>query len=148
LWIRSLGERMRMTNARKILKFFEEALIFYGNIYICWRLLAGCLAVRMYLVSGQFCLLELPQLFIVALKICVDGWARSTSCGLRFESCSWHQLNWPSYGLGDSGFESRQEQESFLFYKMSIRALGPTHPPVQWVQEFFPGSRPERESDH
>jgi hypothetical protein len=31
------------------------------------------------------------------------------------------------------GFDSEQGQESLLFTKMSRLAVGPTHPPVQWV---------------
>jgi hypothetical protein len=32
--------------------------------------------------------------------------------------------------LHEPGFDSRQEQEIFLFSKTSTAALGPTHPPI------------------
>jgi hypothetical protein len=37
------------------------------------------------------------------------------------------------YGLDDRGFESRQELGNVLFTTASRPALGPTHPPIQWV---------------
>jgi hypothetical protein len=37
------------------------------------------------------------------------------------------------YGLGDRGFESRRGLETFLFTTASRSALGPTHPPIQWI---------------
>jgi hypothetical protein len=37
------------------------------------------------------------------------------------------------YGLGDGGFESRQELKIFLFTTASKPALGPTQPPIQWT---------------
>jgi hypothetical protein len=33
----------------------------------------------------------------------------------------------------ESGFDSRQEQENFLFCITSVPALGPTHPTIQWI---------------
>jgi hypothetical protein len=39
------------------------------------------------------------------------------------------------YGLNDRRFESRQRLGIFLVITMSRSALGPTQPPVQWVQE-------------
>jgi hypothetical protein len=54
------------------------------------------------------------------------------------------------YGLDDRGFESRQGLGIFLFTTASRPALGPTHPPIQWV----PGAlslgvkRQGREADH
>jgi len=37
------------------------------------------------------------------------------------------------YRLDDLGFESLQGLGIFLFTTMSILALGPTQPPIQWV---------------
>jgi hypothetical protein len=37
------------------------------------------------------------------------------------------------YGLDDWGFESRQGMGNFLFTTASRPALGPTHPPIEWV---------------
>jgi hypothetical protein len=37
------------------------------------------------------------------------------------------------YGLDDRGFESRQGLGIFLFTTASRSALGPTHPPIQWL---------------
>jgi hypothetical protein len=37
------------------------------------------------------------------------------------------------YSLDDRGFESRQGVGTFLFTTASRPALGPTHPPIQWV---------------
>jgi hypothetical protein len=37
------------------------------------------------------------------------------------------------YGLDDREFESRQGLGIFLFTTISISALGPTQPPIQWV---------------
>jgi hypothetical protein len=54
------------------------------------------------------------------------------------------------YRLDDRGFESRQGLRIFLFTTVSVTALEPTQPPVQWV----PGAisvgvkRPERETDN
>jgi hypothetical protein len=38
-----------------------------------------------------------------------------------------------AHGLDDRGLESRQSLGIFLFTTMSIPALGPTQPPIQWV---------------
>jgi hypothetical protein len=48
------------------------------------------------------------------------------------------------------GFYSRQGQEIFLFATDSRPALGPTHPPIQWLPgDIFPREeRPRREADH
>jgi hypothetical protein len=53
------------------------------------------------------------------------------------------------YGVGRSGLDCRQRQDGFLFSIASRPALGPNHPPIQWV----PGGpvhgkkQPERQSD-
>jgi hypothetical protein len=41
------------------------------------------------------------------------------------------------YGLYGSGFESRKEQEIFLFSKTARPAQGPRHHPVLWVLMFL-----------
>jgi hypothetical protein len=50
---------------------------------------------------------------------------------------------------GQQGFDSRQEQEIFLYFTASRQALGSTHPPIRQVQG--PTSRevkrPGREGD-
>jgi len=38
-----------------------------------------------------------------------------------------------SYGLGDTGFESRRRHEIYLFSKTTRPPLGPTQPPIQWL---------------
>jgi hypothetical protein len=50
----------------------------------------------------------------------------------------------------ESGFDSRQEQEIFLFSIMFRPALGPTQPPIQWISgALSPGvERLGREPDH
>jgi hypothetical protein len=52
--------------------------------------------------------------------------------------------------IGESGFDSRQGQEIFLFSIMSRPALGPTQPPAQWVLAVFSlgVKRQGREADH
>jgi hypothetical protein len=52
--------------------------------------------------------------------------------------------------LDDRELESRQEFGIFLFTTASRTALGPTHPPIQWVPEalFLGVKRPGRETDH
>jgi hypothetical protein len=54
------------------------------------------------------------------------------------------------YGLEDRGFKSRQRLGIFLFTTVSRTVLGPTQPPMQWVQGVLsPGvKRPGREADH
>jgi hypothetical protein len=54
------------------------------------------------------------------------------------------------YGLDDWGIESRQGLGIFLFTTASRTALGPSHPPIQWVPgALFPEvKRPGREADH
>ena len=37
------------------------------------------------------------------------------------------------YGQDDSGFESQQPQEGFLFSETPRPVLGPIQPPIQWV---------------
>jgi hypothetical protein len=51
---------------------------------------------------------------------------------------------------GRLGFESRQGLGIFLFATASRTALGPTHPPVQWVPAALSlgVKRPGREADH
>jgi len=39
--------------------------------------------------------------------------------------------------LDDPGFKSCQAQEIFLFSKMSLQAVSPTHCPVEWVPDDF-----------
>jgi hypothetical protein len=48
-----------------------------------------------------------------------------------------------------SGFESRQEQELYVFYKPSTQALGPK-PLIRWVPGIFPRAQnlQGREADH
>jgi hypothetical protein len=50
----------------------------------------------------------------------------------------------------ESGFDSRQWQEIFLYATASRRALGPTQPPIQWAPgALSPGvKRQVREADH
>jgi len=43
-----------------------------------------------------------------------------------------------SCGLDHLGFESNQEQEIFLFYKLLRSTSEPTQPPFQGVLEFLP----------
>jgi hypothetical protein len=54
------------------------------------------------------------------------------------------------YELDDRWFESRQWMGIFLFTTASRMALGPTHPPIQWVIEALSlqVKRPGRETDH
>jgi hypothetical protein len=54
------------------------------------------------------------------------------------------------YGLDDRGFDSRQELGIILFTTVSRPALGPTHPPIQWVSGALSLvlKRPGREADH
>jgi hypothetical protein len=51
---------------------------------------------------------------------------------------------------GRPRFDSRREQEIFLFAAASRLAVGPTQPPVQWVVgAIFPGVKgPGHEADH
>jgi hypothetical protein len=55
-----------------------------------------------------------------------------------------------SYGLDDLGFESQQELGVFIFTTVSRPALGPTHPPIQWVPAAFSLGikHPGHEADH
>jgi hypothetical protein len=55
-----------------------------------------------------------------------------------------------SYGRDGRGFESRQGLGIFLFTTASRPALGPTQPPIQWVQGplSLGVKRPGREADH
>jgi hypothetical protein len=48
-----------------------------------------------------------------------------------------------SIWAGRPGFHSRHQQQQgvFLFPKSSRPTLGPTQPPIQWVLDFFPGSK-------
>jgi hypothetical protein len=52
--------------------------------------------------------------------------------------------------IRDIGFDSQQELEIFLFTMSSRMALGPTHPPIQWVAGTLSLGlkQPEREADH
>jgi hypothetical protein len=56
------------------------------------------------------------------------------------------------YGLDDRvlGFDSRLGLGIFLFTTASRTALGPTHPPIQWVPAVLSlgVKRPGREADH
>jgi hypothetical protein len=56
------------------------------------------------------------------------------------------------YGLraGRPKFDSRQEQEIFLYSKESRLALEPTQPPIQWVPGalFWGEKRSGRKADH
>jgi hypothetical protein len=54
------------------------------------------------------------------------------------------------YGPDDRGFESHQGLGIFLLTTASRPALGPTQPPVQWVQEALSlgVKRPGHEADH
>jgi hypothetical protein len=57
------------------------------------------------------------------------------------------------YGLDDRaiGVRSPAEAKDFPLRSVSRPALGPTHPPVQWVPGvLFPGvnARPGRDADH
>jgi hypothetical protein len=46
------------------------------------------------------------------------------------------------YGLRESGFDSRKEQDIFLFFTVPRRALKPTQPPIKYVTEALsPGVR-------
>jgi hypothetical protein len=49
-----------------------------------------------------------------------------------------------------SGFDSWKVQEIFLYSIASIPALGPSHPPIQWVPGMVSPEvkRPGREADH
>ena len=60
------------------------------------------------------------------------GFERGTS----FSPCSKYLK-----GCSVRGFESQQEQETLLSSKMSRPALGPTQPPVQRVEAYFPGGK-------
>jgi hypothetical protein len=53
------------------------------------------------------------------------------------------------YGLEDRGFESRQRLGILLVTTASRPALGPTHPPIQWVRGALSlgVKRPECEAD-
>jgi hypothetical protein len=42
------------------------------------------------------------------------------------------------YGLDDPRFDPWQREEIFPLTSVSIQALGPTQPPVQWVLGSFP----------
>jgi hypothetical protein len=55
-----------------------------------------------------------------------------------------------SYGLEELGFESLQEQETYLFSKRPRPAVRPTLRPTQWGRKvFFSGTMlPEREADN
>jgi hypothetical protein len=48
------------------------------------------------------------------------------------------------------GFDSRQDQVILLFFTASRPTLGPTQPPIQWVEKVpFPDVKwPGREPDH
>jgi hypothetical protein len=50
----------------------------------------------------------------------------------------------------DRRFDCRRGLGIFLFDTVSRTALGPTHPPIQWVPDALsPGlKRPELEADH
>ena len=70
-------------------------------------------------------------------------------CFPRFLAEPWPWNNGLGCGLDDPGFQSRQGQGGFLFSKASRPSMGPTQPPVQWIQGVFPGvKRPGRQVDH
>ena len=45
------------------------------------------------------------------------------------------------YGMNDPGFESRQGNETFLFFKSLRRALLLIQPPIKWTATFLPGGK-------
>ena len=50
-------------------------------------------------------------------------------------------VQWLGYGLDCLVFESWQRGEITLFSRTSRSTVKPTHPPVTWVPEFFPGGK-------
>ena len=58
-----------------------------------------------------------------ALKCTIGGWL-ATGCG-----------------LGNTGFESQQKEDSFCSPEPSKPALGPTQSPAEWVPGLFPGDK-------
>jgi hypothetical protein len=52
--------------------------------------------------------------------------------------------------IGFLGFDSRRGLGIFSFTTVSRTALGPTHPPIQWIPGALPlgVKRPGREADH
>jgi hypothetical protein len=58
-----------------------------------------------------------------------------------------HLATRPRVGIAtkESGFDSRQVQDTFLLYTAYLPALGTTQPPIQWVPRV---KRQGREADH
>jgi hypothetical protein len=66
------------------------------------------------------------------------------------EEVAWEYFIGTGYGLDDRGVGVRIPVGSRIFSTLSIQALGPTQPLIQWVPgALSPGvKRPGREADH